>query len=127
MNETPETITVWARETFGEPSSIAAVAARAMQELAELVQKLCVDENHPGAREELADVQIVLAQVATYLGFVWEDVEDKMMVNRARRWSSSGDGVGQHIDDVRPIRVCRCGNLMGKLRCPGCGRDAEGY
>jgi hypothetical protein len=44
------------------------VAARANEELAELLEKLCEGEFNPAAPVEVADVVIVLARLATRLG-----------------------------------------------------------
>ena len=62
--ETQQTISAWADETFGEAGSNVRVAVRANEEMAELLRALTVDENHPKAMEEIADVYIVLCRVA---------------------------------------------------------------
>jgi NTP pyrophosphatase (non-canonical NTP hydrolase) len=68
MSETQASISAWAEQTFGPVSSHARVAARANEEMAELLRCLTVDEHHPKAGEEIADVVIVLARLATRLG-----------------------------------------------------------
>ena len=58
--ETPASIATWQLATFG-PATNASYAARANRELAELIQWLIDDENHPQAGGEIADVMIVLS------------------------------------------------------------------
>jgi len=49
---------------------------------------------------EAADVRITLAALAgTYAIDMDGEVNRKMIVNRARKWSRHGDGTGQHIRD----------------------------
>lgn len=67
MHETQEAISQWAEKTFGPASSHARVAARANEEMAELLRALTADDNHPKAAEECADVVIVLYRLATRL------------------------------------------------------------
>ena len=66
--ETQETISAWAEETFGPAGSNLRVAARANEEMAELLRHLSSDPAHPKAPEEAADVVIVLSRLATRLG-----------------------------------------------------------
>lgn len=75
-------------------------AIRAAEELAELIEALIIDDNDPRAGTEVADVQIVLAGIPGALGLEQADLVDaKMAVNRARRWSTAGDGHGQHVKE----------------------------
>lgn len=67
-NETQETVSLWAEETFGPAGSNLRVAARANEEMAELLRCLSADAGHAKAAEEAADVVIVLCRVATRLG-----------------------------------------------------------
>ena len=95
--ETQESITAWANATFGAASSNARVAARANEEMAELLRALTEDDNHPKAWEEIADIVIVLCRVATLLGVdIAEAVNVKMRVNRTRQWNLDGSGHGYH-------------------------------
>jgi hypothetical protein len=64
MNETQESISLWAEETFGPVGSNARVAARANEEMAELLRALSTDDSNPKAAEEAADVVIVLCRLA---------------------------------------------------------------
>lgn len=66
--ETQASICQWANETFGTVSSNLRVAARANEEMAELIKCLSMDERHPKAAEEAADVVIVLCRLAERLG-----------------------------------------------------------
>jgi NTP pyrophosphatase (non-canonical NTP hydrolase) len=61
-------ISKWQDDTFGPPSSNARSAARANEEMAELLAALTVDDNHPKAAEEAADIVIVLYRPMTLLG-----------------------------------------------------------
>lgn len=100
MSETTESIAQWANETFGVPGSNARVAARANEEMAELLRALTADDLHPKAIEECADVVIVLARLVWRLGGdVWAEVEKKMAVNRARVWKMDQTGHGYHVRD----------------------------
>jgi NTP pyrophosphatase (non-canonical NTP hydrolase) len=96
--ETETTISEWAQATFGHVGSNASVAARALKELAELIQKLTANDAHPDAAEELADVEIVLARLWVRLcADRQREIDRKMATNRARKWRLTGDGHGQHV------------------------------
>jgi hypothetical protein len=100
MMETQDTIANWANDTFGPVGSNARVAARANEEMAELLRKLAADDKHQGAPEEIADVVIVLCRLATRLGSnLWDEVERKMAINRTRKWELTQDGHGYHVRD----------------------------
>jgi hypothetical protein len=66
--ETQATISDWATDIFGPASSNARVAARANEELAELLRVLTADPESPKALEEAADVVIVLYRLAARMG-----------------------------------------------------------
>lgn len=89
-SETLATIAAWCEETFG-PVAPERVAKRAAEEMDELLAE-------PTKVEEAADVVIVLSR---YPG-LWEAVERKMAVNRARTWRLMGDGTGYHVPDAAP-------------------------
>jgi NTP pyrophosphatase (non-canonical NTP hydrolase) len=98
--ETQESCATWAQETFGPVSSNARVAARANEEMAELLRWLTVADDHPKAAEEIADVVIILYRLADRLGVDLPGMIDaKMAENRTRRWQVGGDGHGYHIRD----------------------------
>lgn len=73
--ETQETITQWIEETFGAAGSNARVVARANEEMAEMVRSVTIDDAHADLAEE---------------------VDKKMVVNRARTWKLDGSGCGYH-------------------------------
>jgi hypothetical protein len=83
--ETLQTIAQWCEETFG-PIQPERIVSRAGEEMDEL-------RAEPTRVEEAADVVICLAR---YPG-LWEAVERKMAVNRARKWRLMGDGTGYHV------------------------------
>lgn len=93
-----EAITKWASDTFGPVRSNFTIAARANEEMAELLTCLAKDDNDPHAREEVADVIITLCRMVSRLGGnMAQDVRAKMEVNVRRKWKSRGDGMGDHI------------------------------
>ena len=97
MNETQKSVATWAQDTFGPVSSNARVAARANEEMAELLRALTTDDEAAGAAEECADVVIVLMRLADRMGFDLRGAIDaKMMVNRERKWARDGSGHGYH-------------------------------
>lgn len=98
MKESQQTITDWANDTFGLSTSNARVAARANEEMAELLKALTVDDKHPKAAEEIADVIIIFMRLATNLGVdLVDEVQNKMKVNRSRQWSLDKSGHGYHL------------------------------
>lgn len=98
--ETQQSITEWANETFGLAGSNARVAARANEEMAELLRALTADDNHPKAAEEVADVMIIMQRLATRLGIRTDDeIDRKMAINRQRVWKKDNTGHGYHVRD----------------------------
>lgn len=96
--ETQYTISDWADHTFGPASSNARVAARANEEMAELLRALTADDEHEKAAEEIADVVIVLFRLVTRLGRdLGEEIDRKMKINRDRKWNITTDGHGYHV------------------------------
>lgn len=107
-NETQESITRWADDTFGVKHP-AEVAARMNVEVAELVAGLATVAAVPVAdmdqelvqelQKECADVFIMLAQVAEKLDVDLQTVVNyKMGVNRRRNWTRSPSGKMQHVE-----------------------------
>ena len=93
-----EAISQWASDTFGPVRSNFTIAARANEEMAELLTCLAKDDNDPHAREEVADVIITLCRMVSRLGGnMAQDVRAKMEVNVRRKWKSRGDGMGDHV------------------------------
>lgn len=100
MTENQRTVSNWANETFGPAGSNARVAARANEEMAELLRALTVDDNHPKAAEEVADIVIILYRLATRLGIdLHAEIDRKMAINRAREWKLDNTGHGYHVRD----------------------------
>jgi len=94
--ETQKTICDWAVGTFGEPDSVERLLARLNDEYIELVNAVLLGDDVEG---EAADVVVVLYQLCQKAGIDLKvAVDNKMIVNRARKWSVTADGVGQHID-----------------------------
>lgn len=95
--ENQATISRWAEETFGPVSSNARVAARANEEMAELIRALTIDDESLDAGAEIADVFIVLYRLADRMGFkVQEEIDSKMAINRERQWNLDGSGHAYH-------------------------------
>jgi NTP pyrophosphatase (non-canonical NTP hydrolase) len=98
MYETQTSMAIWAYSTFGPVTSRMAIAARANEEMAELLRALSKDDKNPKAIEEAADVVIVLSRLFHEAAVdMWEEVERKMAINRARVWRKDGDGHGYHV------------------------------
>jgi NTP pyrophosphatase (non-canonical NTP hydrolase) len=98
MIENQRTISQWADATFGPSGSNARVAARANEEMAELLRALTADDSHPKAAEEVADVVIILYRLATRLGVdLHELIVQKMAKNRLREWKRDNTGHGYHV------------------------------
>jgi NTP pyrophosphatase (non-canonical NTP hydrolase) len=98
MNETQASISKWANETFGPSGTNMRIAARANEEMAELLRALSVDDNNQQALDECADVVIVLCRLVERLGGDFGELVDaKMVINRAREWNKDGSGHGYHV------------------------------
>lgn len=100
--EDQASVTQWARETFGRPKSSWALWERCLIEVEEaedVLREWAVGHtNYAELGPELADVLIVLYQVASQLGLNLNDeVAKKMKINRERKWSINDDGTGQHV------------------------------
>jgi NTP pyrophosphatase (non-canonical NTP hydrolase) len=103
MREDQKSISRWAEETFGSASSNARVAARANEEMAELLRHLTSDDNHQEAVEEAADIIIVLYRLAERMGKdLHAEIDRKMKVNRGRTWRKAEGGCSYH---VRPEKL----------------------
>jgi NTP pyrophosphatase (non-canonical NTP hydrolase) len=104
MTETQETVCAFADEKFGPATSNIRVAARANEEMAELLRALSADDNHPKAAEEIADVVIILYRLARNLGTDLQDeIDRKMAINRKRTWKRDETGHGYHVRDKGKI------------------------
>lgn len=101
--ETQFSISTWCQKTFGPAGSNARTAARANEEMAELLRCLTANDANPKAGEEMADVAIALYRLADRMGFDLEDeIDRKMAINRGRNWKLDGTGHGYHIPQERP-------------------------
>ena len=101
--ETQETVSRWSEETFGEVGTNIRVAARANEEMAELLRALSQDDNHSRASEEMADVVIVLYRLATRMGVdLHAEIDRKMAVNRTRKWNTD-KGIGWKHTEKSPL------------------------
>jgi NTP pyrophosphatase (non-canonical NTP hydrolase) len=102
MTETQASICDWIVATFGTVGSNMSVAARANQEMAELVMALAVDDNHPKAVEEAADIVIILYRLADRMGRdLQAAIDAKMAINRRREWNVA-NGHGYHVKGRQP-------------------------
>lgn len=100
-HETQETIEEWRLATFGPGGSNARLAARANEEMAELLKALTGDEWDPKAVDEIADVVIVLYGLASRFKVdLHAEVDQKMARNRARQWRLDGTGHGYHLPEA---------------------------
>lgn len=96
--ETQVSISQWAEKTFGPGGTNAHAIARANREMADLLEHVTADDEHPEAAEEVADIVIVLYRVATRLGVdLHERIDAKMAQNRVRKWKPDRTGHGYHV------------------------------
>lgn len=95
--ETSQTIRAWGDAIFGQPQDLTVLVARARVEMDELEQALRENDTAEAGREA-ADVVILLHRLVGILGFeLNEQVDAKMIINRARKWKATGDGTGGHV------------------------------
>ena len=95
--ETSKTIREWGDAIFGAPQDLTVLVQRARVEMDELEQALR-DGDQAEAGREAADVVILLHRIAGILGHdLYEQVDAKMVINRARKWKTTGDGTGSHV------------------------------
>jgi hypothetical protein len=89
LMETQVTINEWITQTFGVAGSNLSCAARANEEMAELLMKLAVNDFDESAVEECADVVIILYRIAHRFGMdLHKEIDRKMATNRARQGRS---------------------------------------
>lgn len=91
----------WQRETFPAGTALSKTH-HLMEEVDELGMDILLGDE-PAARHELADCFILLFGIADRLGLSHEDVceaiEDKMKINRARKWGTPDvNGVVKHVE-----------------------------
>jgi NTP pyrophosphatase (non-canonical NTP hydrolase) len=96
--ETSSTIAQWAETTFGPVDSLEVLVNRAQHEINELRDALARNASPAEIAHEAADITIFLHRLAALVGHdLSTAVDQKMSINRQRRWQLSGDGVGQHL------------------------------
>jgi NTP pyrophosphatase (non-canonical NTP hydrolase) len=96
MRETQESIEQWRAETFGPAGSAMRMAARANEEMAELLREIAAGSSDKAAHE-CADIVILLFGMAEILGIdLLDAVDSKMCVNRLREWTLDDTGHGYH-------------------------------
>lgn len=105
MNETQMSITEWSVEQFGETPPVT-IAIRMNKEVAELLMLLhnlpddpakWTEEQHKKVAGEVADVGVMLSQVAetSHINLT-HAINIKMSINRNRVWKRADDGSFQH-------------------------------
>lgn len=117
-DEDQKSISEWGQYTFGVAKDPSVIVGRALEEFGELMTLFLSPETgrkfkdtitavraRSGLQEldvgkiadELADVLVVLYQAAESFGIdLLGAVDAKMVVNRARKWKITDEGIGQH-------------------------------
>lgn len=91
----------WHVVEFGKPSSLGYTTGRALEEMAELVKAIGDGENNESIMKEAADVVIVLTALGQLTGIsLQKAIDEKMKINKARRWKPDGKGHGNHIREA---------------------------
>lgn len=97
--ETQASINEWITSTFGDAGSNISVAARANEEVAELMMALAINDLDVHSVEEAADIVIILYRLAERFGMdLHAEIDRKMGINRARRWNVA-NGHGYHVPE----------------------------
>jgi NTP pyrophosphatase (non-canonical NTP hydrolase) len=97
MSETSKSIRDWSDEAFGEVKDLSALVRRARGELDELAEAVRAGDA-AAIGSEAADVAILLHRLVALKGLdLAAEVDAKMKVNRARKWTRAGDGTGGHV------------------------------
>lgn len=95
-HETQESITQWAKETFGPVTDLQRAVERCEEEMVEFEDAYTPQEHI----EEAADVVITFYCMSSALGYdLHEYIDRKMQINRQRKWQKDGTGHGYHIKD----------------------------
>lgn len=102
--ETVNSVTEWAENTFGM-ATLERQFERAYEEMRELDKVIYSQRgSYEKIAEEAADVVICLYRI---IGLLHPDaIEEKMAINRARKWNVDQQGCGQHKKESEP-----CSNL----------------
>lgn len=98
MKQQFESIAQWQKSTFGGDSTALTIVTRLQDEILELKKALLFKRDVPG---EFADCFILLMGAAKEHGLSYEDVvaaiEEKMAINRNRKWEKQGSGSYHHV------------------------------
>ena len=96
-------ISEWAVHTFGPAEAIEDIFDKTADEFDELEAEIYGPSTDDGyidtskVAKELADVYIMIAQMATHIGVnLQSEVDKKMEINVSRQWDVRGNGTGQH-------------------------------
>lgn len=100
MKENQQTVSKWAQETFGLPGPVRSFE-RIEEELKELGHEVYKPEgDKKKIGQEAADVLMTLYAFAEVVGFdLHEETDEKMVINRERKWKVDGTGCGYHIKE----------------------------
>jgi NTP pyrophosphatase (non-canonical NTP hydrolase) len=94
--ETEQSINEWQLATFGPAPNLMRTAARANEEMAELLTALSLNQTDK-IGEEIADIILVLHCITGHLGIsIRDEVNKKMKINRERKWNVTDPGHGYH-------------------------------
>jgi len=100
MKETTQSVADWADEVFGAAPDAARIAARANEEMAELLRAATSGKDGAALAEEAADVVIVLMRLVRDQGCdLFQEIDRKMEINRGREWKQDATGHGYHVRD----------------------------
>lgn len=95
--ETQKSVYQWQCETFGPTPNVMRTAARANEEMAELLSHLAIGDTD-SVPSEIADIVIVLYGLASALSLdLMEEIDRKMAINRSRKWRITDEGHGYHL------------------------------
>jgi len=86
MRETQDSIRAWADDTFGTTTSLARVAARANEEMAEVLRALTADRPLADVAVEVVDTVIVLCRAADLAGMHFRRVQDDIETDAHAKW-----------------------------------------
>jgi hypothetical protein len=86
MRETQGSICAWGDATFGTTASLARVAARANEEMAEVLRALTADKPPADVAVEVADTVIVLCRAADLAGMQFRRVDEAGETDAHAKW-----------------------------------------
>ena len=97
MKETMQSIFDWQISVFGPSKNHMRTVTRANEEMAELLTAVSLNDLDK-VGEEIADIFLVLCGIAAPLNIdIFEEIDKKMAINRARTWRISDEGHGYHV------------------------------